>query len=155
VKRHKELWEEALADYRKALEWAPPDWHNRPTLVSNIEFVEVRLAIKGREKEYQEAEELYKQSYALLSQQKDFRKAAEGFQKIAEAFPKTPLGRNSAYNVACAFALLGEKEKALDWLDKAVRFGYTDVEHMDRDSDLVSLRSEARYKKIVEGMKSR
>jgi len=49
------------------------------------------------------------------------------------------------YNVACAQALLGDKEKAFVSLKTAVAMGYDEVAHMKQDIDLVSLRSDKRF----------
>ncbi|HZN61956.1 MAG TPA: transglutaminase domain-containing protein, partial [Planctomycetota bacterium] len=60
----------------------------------------------------------------------------------------------AAYNIACAFALLGEKKEALDWLDKAVGLGWDNLEHTEQDPDLESVRGEARFRKVLEKLKS-
>ena len=45
------------------------------------------------------------------------------------------------YNLACSFALVGEKTKAVTALKRAVRLGYSDLEHLKRDRDLKSIRN--------------
>jgi len=57
------------------------------------------------------------------------------------------------YNLACAFALSGEKEKALDNLDKAVNAGFTDRQQYDTDSDLDSLRETERFKELLKKLR--
>ena len=52
------------------------------------------------------------------------------------------------YNLACAYALLKEKEKALDALEQAVKLGYGSKQQFDNDPDLTSVRSDERYKKL-------
>jgi hypothetical protein len=69
--------------------------------------------------------------------------------KIVETMPDSKLAIPSAYNVACGYALSGDKAKALDWLEKSVKMGWTDLNHMEQDEDLDSLRNEERYKKLV------
>ena len=49
------------------------------------------------------------------------------------------------YNLACSFALVGQREKALDALEESVRRGYDDAQHLAADTDMASLRSEARF----------
>ncbi len=56
----------------------------------------------------------------------------------------------NAYNAACSFALIGDTENAFKYLQKSVDFGYTNVRHMKADSDLNSLHSDARWKKIID-----
>ena len=53
------------------------------------------------------------------------------------------------YNLACSYALLGRKEDAFQALEQAVKAGYEDFEHLKRDSDLKSLREDARFKSLA------
>ncbi|HEV2668300.1 MAG TPA: tetratricopeptide repeat protein, partial [Blastocatellia bacterium] len=53
------------------------------------------------------------------------------------------------YNLACAFALSGEKEKALDNLEKAINAGFTDRRQYETDNDLDSLRETERFKELL------
>jgi len=57
------------------------------------------------------------------------------------------------YNLACAFSLSGEKEKALDNLEKAVNAGFTDRQQYETDSDLDSLRETGRFKDLVKKLR--
>jgi C-terminal processing protease CtpA/Prc len=59
------------------------------------------------------------------------------------------------YNLACGYSLLGQKEKAVDFLREAVEAGYTDLQHMESDTDLDSIRSAQGYKQIAERVKRR
>lgn len=56
------------------------------------------------------------------------------------------------YNVACCFAQAGEKDRALDCLDKAKNSGMVSAGWLKNDSDLVSLHEHPRFQKIVEEM---
>jgi tetratricopeptide (TPR) repeat protein/predicted Ser/Thr protein kinase len=137
----KGLQDEAVADWLKALELAPPDWPLRADLQARIGAAEVTRL-------YQEASSLH--------QLKRYREAIESFKKLIEAHPKAgPVVLSSAYNTACCHALLGETDNALEWLEKAVKLGYSDADHIDKDSDLDSLRNEPRFRAIVEQLKSR
>jgi hypothetical protein len=63
------------------------------------------------------------------------------------------LGADSAidlYNIACGYAILGQKDKALDWLDRAVAAGFTDRSLLERDPDLASIRDTERFRKLVD-----
>ena len=50
------------------------------------------------------------------------------------------------YNLACFHALVGNKDQALAWLEKAVEGGFHAPAKIASDSDLVSLRGEPGYK---------
>ncbi|WP_426749810.1 DUF6624 domain-containing protein [Myxococcus sp. Y35] len=50
-------------------------------------------------------------------------------------------GKYIAYNAACAASLLGEREEALVWLERAVEEGYDNAKHLQKDPDLGNIRS--------------
>ena len=54
------------------------------------------------------------------------------------------------YNVACVYAIEGMKEDALSCLERAIDKGYGHREWMEHDSDLNSLRSDKRFKALLE-----
>ena len=55
------------------------------------------------------------------------------------------------YNEACAFALTKEPEKAVASLGDALDAGFSDLQKLDTDADLKSLRDRDDYKKLREG----
>ena len=57
------------------------------------------------------------------------------------------------YNLACALALSGEREKALDNLEKAINAGFTDRQQYETDSDLDSLRETGRFKELLKTLR--
>lgn len=59
-----------------------------------------------------------------------------------------------AYNVACDWALAGETDVALIWLERAVRDGFADRHQIDGDPDLASLRGTDRYTALVARLSS-
>ena len=54
------------------------------------------------------------------------------------------------YNVACAYARLGQPEEAMDYLEKAIKYGFGHKEWIENDSDLNSLRSHPRFQALLE-----
>ena len=97
----------------------------------------------------QEAQEMFENALELHDKDKNFREAIKLFKRIYYNYPKSRIGSISAYNVACGYALAGSKEEAIDWLEYSVKAGYNDFDHLRKDSDLDSLRSEKRYKKLL------
>ncbi|MBI2931842.1 MAG: hypothetical protein HYY16_09335 [Planctomycetes bacterium] len=83
----------------------------------------------------------------------DFKTSIASFKTLYYRFPKVRFGAVSAYNVACGYALTGDKEQALDWLELSIEAGYgeesNDYDHIRQDSDLDTLRKERRYQKIM------
>jgi serine/threonine protein kinase/Flp pilus assembly protein TadD len=54
------------------------------------------------------------------------------------------------YNVACVYAIEGMKDEALKCLEKAIDKGYGHKEWIEHDSDLNSLRSDPRFKSLLD-----
>ena len=54
------------------------------------------------------------------------------------------------YNVACNLATLGEKEKSLDYLERAVTHGAVSLAWMRNDEDLASLRDDPRFAELLD-----
>jgi eukaryotic-like serine/threonine-protein kinase len=87
--------------------------------------------------------------YGLL---KDREKA---FQEMTPDFRKTCRRDNEwSFIVAGAFALLDEKEEALDWLENAVNMGIINYPFISKyDPFLENIRGEERFKKLMERVK--
>jgi tetratricopeptide (TPR) repeat protein len=80
---------------------------------------------------------------------KKLDEALEAHQK-ATKFPRfAPI---ATYNIACVHALRNDKDKALEWLKKAVDAGFTNADHIETDSDMDSVREDPRFAKIVAAM---
>jgi len=56
---------------------------------------------------------------------------------------------NTIYNLACVYAMDGQKAQALKTLEQAVEAGYSDPKHMMKDPDLASLRGETTFERLV------
>lgn len=49
------------------------------------------------------------------------------------------------YNLACTYALTGQKEPAFAWLEKALDAGFAGLKQLERDTDLSGLRRDDRF----------
>jgi len=56
------------------------------------------------------------------------------------------------YNAACTFAVLGETERALDLLERAIAVGWGDRGWLEHDGDLASLHGHPRFGALLERM---
>jgi ketosteroid isomerase-like protein len=81
------------------------------------------------------------------------RQLADAIKSLEQAIKVGGGAALDFYNLACAFALSGEKEKALDNLDKAVNAGFTDRQQYETDSDLDSLRETERFKELLKKLR--
>lgn len=71
-------------------------------------------------------------------------------QKLSRLRPTDPLVH---YNLACSYALLKNIDAAFEALEMAITVGYKDMYHLERDKDLVYLKEDDRYQKLIEKMK--
>lgn len=78
---------------------------------------------------------------------KDYRKAIAAYEKVLDLRQGFP--SSAAYNIASCYALLGEKEQALKWLEKAFDMGYRYLEDAQTDGDLESLHEDSRFRSLV------
>ena len=108
-------YDEAMAEFEKALRVNPGD----ATALKNLETAKKNKAfIEEREKAIAQA------------------------QKAVENNPKDP---RSAYNLARLYALHGQKEQAIEWLAKALKLGYRDLDYLKVDPALKSLRDDSNF----------
>ncbi|WP_299710627.1 tetratricopeptide repeat protein [uncultured Tenacibaculum sp.] len=70
----------------------------------------------------------------------------KAIQAYTEVFDKDPANSNNTYNLACAYALLHQIDKAYHYLDKALKNDNT--LWVLADNDLLSLRDDMRWKNI-------
>jgi|GEM_PF-1571012 len=61
-----------------------------------------------------------------------------------------PRGSNAMYNLACNYALAGNVEPGLGWLEKSINAGFDGPDKLMEDSDIANLRSDPRFKRIYE-----
>jgi tetratricopeptide (TPR) repeat protein len=57
-------------------------------------------------------------------------------------------GSTAMYNLACAYALKGDRNKGMDWLEKSIRAGFDNNERVQNDPDIISLRADPRFSRI-------
>jgi len=56
---------------------------------------------------------------------------------------------STAYNVACAHAILGEHDRALEMLDRAIRHGRGNLGWIEHDTDFAALHGDPRFEAIL------
>ena len=57
---------------------------------------------------------------------------------------------DTSFLVGVAYALKKENDHALEWLDKAVKLGFSDKDSLKNDPRLNSLRDDPRFKTLLE-----
>jgi tetratricopeptide (TPR) repeat protein len=79
----------------------------------------------------------------------EYEQAIEDFLESTEVHPAHPENSTSFYNIACAYALMGDKDRALRYLKRSVEKGFDDFEHMQEDEDLKILRGDPRFEDML------
>jgi len=87
------------------------------------------------------------QRMARAFDEKDYLTARDLVERGLQSSPRHPV---LLYNAACAYSMLGELDRAADYLYQSVEAGFTDFDHMTRDPDLDPIRSHAVYERIIE-----
>lgn len=77
---------------------------------------------------------------------------ARSLEWAARALALDPEEPAVLYNVACNYALLEEKEKAIDCLEKALRRGFGHREWIENDPDFNSVRSDPRFQALLQSL---
>lgn len=76
-------------------------------------------------------------------------KLDESVKYYEKATKLEPLGRDF-YNLACAYSLLKETDKALSALEQAMKHGGVSKQQFDNDTDFDAVRNDDRFKKLFE-----
>lgn len=67
-------------------------------------------------------------------------------QRLAEL---TPVDATVLYNLACSHSLLGDIDKSLESLKKAIELGFVDFRYLKTDPDLVNVRKDKRFYALI------
>jgi hypothetical protein len=86
---------------------------------------------------------------------RDYRLAVMMFGVAVKASVGHPMNPGEYYNLACAHALSGEAKDALKALRQAVDKGFDDLELLESDKDLDTIRNSPQFKSLVEELKAR
>jgi hypothetical protein len=80
-----------------------------------------------------------------------YEEALESHRRTA-AVAHPELRIDGLYNSACACALLGRRDEAIEYFARAIDAGFEDTEQVSRDTDLDSLRDDPRFKSLADGI---
>ncbi len=77
-------------------------------------------------------------------------KTAEALPLFRQAWEQGVRDQGILYDAACAAALEGQKAEALTWLERTAEAGLAEASHMKADPDLVSVREDPAFARILE-----
>lgn len=96
----------------------------------------------------QTSDEISKQADSLYLA-KNYILAAPLYVKSAATGEFSVSKYNNYYHDACSYALINNKNSALQYLELAVKYGRNDLERTKADNDLVSLHYEKKWNRII------
>jgi adenylate cyclase len=149
--------EKAVALYRTAIRLEPDDYQSQALLEGPLRSLgrtdeareSTRLAGIAIERRLQRRPDDVR-ALLLGSVQAAHEGDAERARVLgARAMAARPDDFSTAYNVACAHALLGESDQALELLDRAIRHGRGNLGWIEHDTDFASLRGDPRFEAII------
>ena len=76
-------------------------------------------------------------------------KPEEAKLEVNKALELSPNDTLMLYNVACLQSRLGDNNKSLEYLKKAIANGYANYDWLKRDPDLNNIRSEPEYIELM------
>ena len=85
----------------------------------------------------------------ITMRMRNLERALEELQRAVSLDPRDP---TIHYNLACAWALSGAAESALEALENAMKAGYSDADHTRSDPDLESLRGLPAFEQLLQQM---
>jgi len=106
----------------------------------DIDFFEKLLARNPR------AVEVLRVLGELVARKGLLSRALELDRQLVECLPEDGLAR---YNLACSLALVGHGDEAIAALSEALDLGYDDLDHMESDPDLDSLRERPDFRALL------
>lgn len=82
----------------------------------------------------------------VLHAQKRYAEATPAFQEAAKA---EKIRGNALYNLSCALALAGQRDKAIDAAAKAIEAGFKTKWYYENDEDLKAVRDDPRFQALL------
>ncbi len=130
--------------------WTVSGWALRSKRVADSEEAAARF--RAYLKDHPESGRAwYGLGYVQLQGDRE-RESVDSFRRALDLGYRRPA---TAYNLACAHARLGEKDRAFEWLDRAIEAGFTSASQLRDDDDLDSLRGDPRFRRAVENARAR
>lgn len=89
----------------------------------------------------------------IYSKQKKYKDA---IKITEEALKKLDAPNEKAYyNLACFYSLDDQKDKAINYLEKAIKQGFRDFDKIEKDPDFTNIKNEKNYIKLIKKYKKK
>lgn len=93
-------------------------------------------------------------AYRVLTRAMKEGRYEDGLALSRLAMALEPNNPAHAYNAACCQARRGMPVPALDYLERALKLGFSDAAHLKADEDLASLRKEPRFQRALAALEN-
>lgn len=118
-------------------------------------------SLEAQEDAYKTCQKLFREAYEEYHKKGKYDEAISKYKEILKITDslklkpeKTQCGV-ACYNIACIYAVQNEEELAFEWLFKAVDNGYNEYDWIAQDPDLIGLRDNPKFKKLIDYAKSK
>ena len=99
----------------------------------------------------QEYSKLISEAHKLY-QAKDYKMSTDVYNKAFKIESENP---SHLYNGACSASLAGNTSKAFKWLNLSIEKGWTNLKHLNSDTDLENLHSKKEWGKTIEKLEKK
>jgi len=89
-------------------------------------------------------------AYTYIKYKKKYKKALRDIKKAIKIIPEDPV---LYYELSCYYSLAGKKKKALESFEKAIRYGFKNIEKINLEKALDLIRKEKKFIKLLEAIK--
>ncbi len=87
-----------------------------------------------------------------LYESKDYKMSADLYDKAFKIESENP---SHLYNGACSSSLAGDTKQAFKWLNLSIEKGWTNLKHLNSDTDLENLHSKKEWGKTIEKLEKK
>jgi serine/threonine protein kinase/tetratricopeptide (TPR) repeat protein len=116
--------------------------------VKDVEHVRERLMVVLRQQLEQVPEDV-RARILIAAEFAQMGEVEETERHLQMAVALRPNDTNVLYNAACTYGILKKKQEALDTLKKAIECGYGNLEWIKQDPDLLLLRDDPEFQKLI------
>jgi len=116
--------------------------------VKDFENIRARLVVVLRQQLEQVPEDV-RARILMAAELAGMGEVEETERHLQMAIALRPTDTNVLYNAACTYGILNKKQEALDTLKKAIECGYGNLEWIKQDPDLLLLRDDPEFQKLV------